>query len=283
MTRSSRALIAGAPRSSYFSAGLEKMKDFKKRYGAMGIDAVNSLAPKHEITLEQDEATDYASCAIADGRLRIIFNAAQFGSWYSGALGDLPEACDKASVPVDGPYSFLARFSVHDEYEQQVEAVRKDVAEILAVPDIKLNPRFEENAAVLSNAEGVRDWKSSWGRRLLKIMKAAAQGLKDAGFKGDDMMQEAIQEALTQKEMAIHVDPETSLSSWNDVALKDGVILLKVWHSVSIVASLIHCLCKVRARVLQHNDHQQYEQARGSTLKWLIARCDRFPRRSTNL
>ena len=178
------------------------------------------------MTLAQSDDTGYASCDILDGRLRITFNEAQFGSWYSGAVGDLGEACDKASAAA-GPYTFLARSSVQREYEPHVEAVRKDIAEILGIPEVKLNARLEENADAMTKA-GVRGWKEDWGRTLLKNVKDAAEGLKNAGFKGDDMMQEAIQEALTAKELAIYVDEEAAKGQWNCVALKDGVIRLQV-------------------------------------------------------
>ena len=192
------------------------------------------------LTLGQSDATDYSSCDIVEGKLRIIFNEAQFGSWVSGALGDLPEALDKASA-VSGPYSFLPRFSVSHEYEPEIEAVRKDVAEILGIPDVQLDPRLEDNAKVMT-ASDVRDWKANWGRTLLKIMKDAAEGLKNAGFKGDDMMQEAIQEALTEKKLTIHYDAEAAKGQWNAVALKDGVILLQVsaWSPFCELADNLH-------------------------------------------
>ena len=193
----------------------------------MGIDEANQLASAHKLTLANDDSTTHSGCDLRDGALRIIFNEAQFGSWYNGALGELAEALDATSAAASGPYSFMARFTVERDYTPHAEEVRKRVAETLAIPDVKLSPRHEENAQVLEKA-GVRGWKEDWGRTVMKVMKDAAEGLEKAGFKSDDMLQEGLQEALTGKELAVYMGAEDAKGQWNAVALKEGVIQLQV-------------------------------------------------------
>ena len=127
------------------------------------------------------------------------------------------------------------------EYEPHAEAVRADIAATLAIPDVTLNPRLEANADAMTRA-GVRSWKEDWGRMLLKNVRDAAEGLKNAGFKGDDMMQEAIQEALTAKELAIHVDQEAAKGQWNCVALEDGAIRLQVSRAARSSSAEAHAV-----------------------------------------
>ena len=232
----------GKAAADYFVKGVEKLKEFEKQYGATGVAALNAQAPTHVVTLQQDDATDSSSCVVRDGALAITFKDEQFGSWVSSALGDLPAAIDAAETSTNGPNSFLVRHSMEQFYEPKIEAVRTRIADILAIPDVMLNPRWAANAAAMSETT-ITDWKADLGRSMLKAFEDAAQGLEDAGFKGDDMMQEALREALTAKELAVYIGAEEAKGKWNAVALKDGAIHLQVrLPSFSVVFRLLTAL-----------------------------------------
>lgn len=218
--------------ANYISQNIPKLEKFVQLYGDMGKKELNSIVSTHKIIVHVDDnqkPTRHTACDVQDGVLRIIFNENAFAMFQSDGLHELDKALDKASA-ANGAVTFIARKSIEKDYEPEIGGVQKEIGEILAMPDIKLVPNFEENAKMLAAHSG-KDWQPNFGRQTLAIFKQTAEGLKKAKFHEDDMLQEALGEALEKKEIQLKVvqkDKFKTRESWSEVILQDGAVVLHV-------------------------------------------------------
>ena len=114
-------------------------------------------------------------------------------------------------------------------YDPEIGAVQTKIAELLKVDDLMLNSYAEENATKLAkDSSSSSDWRKEYGTALLKMFKQAATGLEEAKFGEDDMLQEALAEALTSKEIGIKVVDKLNRGSWHEVLVENGGLYLRV-------------------------------------------------------
>lgn len=210
---------------------MKRLKDFITQQGDGAKSEINSLAPNHKLVLTADDAnqTKYTTCDFKDGNFRIVFHEDQFGRWQSDAFQDISKVVDKASAASSGPLSLVARSAIEKQYNPEIDAVQKEMATVLNLPDVILNPNFEANAGVLAGNKDVRPWQATFGQQTLKHFQEMIEGLKKAKFHEDDMLQEGLTEALESKEFSLNIVKKLETKeTWNEILLKDGKVILNV-------------------------------------------------------
>lgn len=65
-------------------------------------------------------------------------------------------------VPREG-FSILAKTSIENDYNAEIEELTAKIGSILAMPDVTLDPNFEENYAALK-IKSDTSWYNSFGR-----------------------------------------------------------------------------------------------------------------------
>ena len=117
-------------------------------------------------------------------------------------------------------------------YDPEIGNVQAKIARMLKVDDLVLNPNCEDIAKILAK-ETSSDWRKEFGMTTLKTFQRVATGLEDAKFGEDDMLQEALAEAMEKKEIRIMVVDKLTSGSWHEVIMKDGAIYLQVSFGAS--------------------------------------------------
>jgi hypothetical protein len=127
-------------------------------------------------------------------------------------------------------------------YDEKIGDVKARLEKITGAPSLTLTPNFEEIYAklVASEAAGnklTRDWQKHFGTQVLSYFKELADGLNNAGFEKDDMMQEGFQEAVSKNEIVFRIVDklERPGKTYNENIIHDGVLYLqtvtKYWWS----------------------------------------------------
>ena len=69
-------------------------------------------------------------------------------------------------------FSLKAKSSIEKEWEENVDDLRKEIGEVLNMPDVILDPNFEEVYAALKAAKkGDDDWQQSFGTAILAYFR----------------------------------------------------------------------------------------------------------------
>ncbi|EPE05230.1 hypothetical protein F503_03835 [Ophiostoma piceae UAMH 11346] len=224
----------GSLLAEYVDSAIYHIGNFVERNGADSVAELNEVASKHVLTVDLDEAgtNSYCGCAVQDGQLVIMFNEKNLGVNVSDALqsdkllkalNDAPR--DAATAP---KLSFAARTSIAKDYEPKIEAVRVRIAKTLARDDLKLEPNFEANYAVLS-AAGVDAYKyeENLGSFTLEYFEGVAYHLDSQKFGGDDMLQEGFNEAVEKGVIALRVVDSLKYASYCEVVVEDGTLFVQ--------------------------------------------------------
>jgi hypothetical protein len=218
--------------NSYFEPLIPNLEEFVKKYGDDGKGELNSVASAHKVVVAVDDTENHRYCGsdIKDGALRLLFHVEQFGQYPSDASTDIIGALKAAPAP-KGAFSLITRNGIKTDYEANVEEVRAALAEIVAVPELKLTPNFEFNHGVLSEmgTQAPSNWETKLGYATLEYFKGVKESLKKQKFDSDDMLQEGFQESISKNEITLRiVEPLDCGGSYNEVVIKDGVLIVQV-------------------------------------------------------
>ncbi|KAG7448504.1 uncharacterized protein BT62DRAFT_1003222 [Guyanagaster necrorhizus] len=217
---------AGYILSSYTEGFISALKYFLDKYASDGKDYFNAAVTQSELSIRVNTLNDkapYISSEIQEGVYWIFFKPDCLGT-NTGSLGDsLLAAVDTAPGFV---FSLQAKHSIDETWEEEYEDLTQEIAELTGIPDVKLDPNFEDNFKAL-NVQTDKGWYTSFGAATLAYFK---DGLKyqlgRAGFKGDEMLQEGLQEALTEKAFVLRVVPKTK-KTYNEIILENGTLYLQ--------------------------------------------------------
>ncbi|KAI0397975.1 hypothetical protein F5Y17DRAFT_256931 [Xylariaceae sp. FL0594] len=224
----------------YFDDASRRLEDYENAYKQEGIDEINTICHAHVMTLDVDEEGRFSYCGadVKDGKLRLVFNPERLGANISDALSRevLAKALNEAPAPEGSaapPLSFAARSSIRKEYDPKIDAVRARVGEILAKPDIKLNPNFEANFAKLQAESKVKktdlrqDWESVLGSYTLLYFEGLVSQLQWQKFPDDDLLQEGLNEAVDKGEIVLRIVDNLKNGTYNEAVIEDGVLYLQ--------------------------------------------------------
>ncbi|KAF8918699.1 hypothetical protein CPB85DRAFT_1213595 [Mucidula mucida] len=218
---------AGYTLKSYTEGFISALTYYLEKYGDDGKQYFNDAVPQAELSLGVNTLGDkgaYIDAEITDGVFRILFKHDSLGC-NTSSLGEyLLKAVQ--SVPREG-LSIVAKNSVDSAWEEEVEELTEEIATLVGIPDVKLDPNFEENYKMLSSQKNT-DWHSQLGPATLAYFKDGLKyQLERQGFKDDDMLQEGLQEVFTSKAFVLRVVPKTK-KTYNEVVIEDGTVYLQV-------------------------------------------------------
>lgn len=94
------------------------------------------------------------------GVFRILFHHEKLGYNQSYLTESLLKAIE--DVPRDG-FSIVAKTSIENDYNAEIEELTAEIGKILAIPDVVLDPNFEENYAALKVKDD-SSWHDSFGK-----------------------------------------------------------------------------------------------------------------------
>ncbi|EXJ60291.1 hypothetical protein A1O7_04443 [Cladophialophora yegresii CBS 114405] len=235
----------------YIEPFCSNLESFVQSYGDDGKAELNSLCSKHQVELApqlEDTTFTYGGLHIKDGVLRLVFAEGSLAVNTNDVSQGFQDALKLAAASSGGAnaFSINARQSVRGSYDPEIGALQKAIGELVRVPDIKLNPDFEKNAAVLIQAgDKVRsDWDKVLGGATLAYFDGLKYQLERAGFKDDDMLQEGFQEGISKNEIAFRVVEKLENSSYHETLVEDGVLVMQTtpehfWTNTSDVGSNI--------------------------------------------
>lgn len=168
----------------------------------------------------------------SDGKLAILFNADRLAVNIDDCLEEskLTKALNEAPNAAASGMSFVARTSIDTEWEREAERTKKTFSEILQT-DVTLDPNFQQTYDALKAAKDASDdhWETNIGNFTRFYFEALASSLKSQNFDSDEMMREALVEALEKGTIAFRVVEQGKMKAlYNECAFEDGVLYMQV-------------------------------------------------------
>jgi len=126
--------------------------------------------------------------------------------------------------------TLLVKKGIKVDYDPEIAKVKAEIATVIGIPDaeLKIDPNFAANYAFLL-AQGTQansGWQPNLGKATMDYIRATLNQLTSQGFKADDMLQEGIQEALTEKTIRVAAVDKLDKKDTNEAIFKDGILYL---------------------------------------------------------
>ncbi|KAG6838389.1 hypothetical protein H0H93_006895, partial [Arthromyces matolae] len=96
-----------------------------------------------------------------DGVFRILFHHQKLAYNQNYLREFLLKAIE--DVPRAG-FSIVAKNSIEEHYTSEIDDVTTAIGEILALPDVVLDPNFEANYEALTAVKTDKDWHRNFGK-----------------------------------------------------------------------------------------------------------------------
>lgn len=218
----------GEMTKNYFEGFLYQLENYSRKYGDDGKASFNNTVTAKKITLEIDDTgkVSYCGCDIKDGRFRILSGENYLATNINDACYDMLKAVENAEASTGGSgLSVGAKGNVKDTVDKEFPALEKQFSEILGTK-ITLDANLEANYAKLRPESGFND--AYLGTVTVAYLNGFAYQLEYLKFKGDEMMQEAFQEACSKSIIRVEVVDTLKHGSYNDAIFEDGVCKLQV-------------------------------------------------------
>ncbi|KAG5779279.1 hypothetical protein H9Q73_007067 [Fusarium xylarioides] len=180
-------------------------------------DEINKLASAHVLTMDVDEEETFDACGAkftSDRKLAIVFGAERLGSNTGDAFWHKNLEKGISLAPTTDTLSFYARKGIREDYEP-------DIAD-----DITLVPNFEETYEKLKKTKEGTDFDQYLGAFILNYFCGLVSTLKWRKFDSDDMLQEALSEALEKGEVHFRILDKVEGRS-GEAAIEDGILYLQ--------------------------------------------------------
>ncbi|KAG6915223.1 hypothetical protein DXG01_012642 [Tephrocybe rancida] len=225
--------------TSYVEGFIEALKWYIEKFGDEGKTHFNEAVTQSELTLNANELGDKAETIdadVKDGVFRILFNHTKLGYNQSYLRDYLLKAVE--SVPRAG-FSIVAKNSIEEHYNSEIEDVTTEIGEILAIPDVVLDPNFEANYEALGAVNKDTDWHQNFGKATFAYFNDGLKyQLERQGFKGDEMLQEGFAEVVTSKTFQIRIVKKTKNDATLETVVEDGTVYIQMtaqkwWYNVS--------------------------------------------------
>ncbi|KAH8122882.1 hypothetical protein FP744_10001538 [Trichoderma asperellum] len=227
----------GSMISTYFDGVLYQLDRFIGKHGEQGKEELNTIASARTITMDLDEGKkfSYCGCAIsATGSLAILFSEGYLGTNTNDAcsLDNLENALNEAPSTASAshkPMSFIARAAIRSDWDTQMEAIERQLGEILCSDRVSLEPRFEQAFDRLSSTAGDASWQRNLGLYHKMYYEGLVSFLKYQKFGEDDMLREAFNEGIHRATVAFRIVDKDELksSTYNECVIEDGTLILQ--------------------------------------------------------
>lgn len=211
--------------TSYVNGFISALKSYLEKYGDDGKAHFNAAVSKSQLSINVNELGDSGptiSADVKDGVYRILFNHDRVGYNMSSQNDWILPAIE--AVPTGG-FSLQAKSSI-ESYNDQIGDLQKEIAGITGIPNVALDPNFEENYKALSALPDSK-WQANFGRVHISYFEGLKAQLESQGFKKDDMLQEGLQEVLESKTFKIRIVKKTTGDKTNETIIEDGVVYLQ--------------------------------------------------------
>ncbi|KAG6889160.1 hypothetical protein C0995_003338 [Termitomyces sp. Mi166 len=229
---------------AYVEGFIDALKWYLDKFGDEGKIHFNEAVTQSELSLNANELGDKAetiSADIKDGVFRILFNHTKLGYNQDQLREHLLKAVE--NVPRAG-FSIVAKNSIEKYFNSEVEDLTTAIGEILALPDVVLDPNFEANYEALSaHNKTDTDWHRNFGKATLSYFSDGLKyQLERQGFKGDEMLQEGLKELLTTKTFQVRVVNKTKNNATIETVLENGTVCIQMtaekwWYNSSDAGS----------------------------------------------
>jgi hypothetical protein len=226
----------GACLKSYLDDAIWGMGNFKSGWTDEIVAEVNSIAYAHVLGMEYDDTKKHTYCGpvIRDGKLIILFSEGMLGTNISHCLAkkEFEVALNEAEAPPGSTskVSFGVRAAILTEYNPKIDKYTKELKETTHLPNLVLDPNWDENYAILAAAAKANKFADDWDFRMPYVFASYFENLawqmKCKNFHEDDMLYEAFGEACEKHIIQIKIVDKIE-SSYNETEFKDGVLLLK--------------------------------------------------------
>ncbi|KAK6068089.1 hypothetical protein SCUP234_11302 [Seiridium cupressi] len=226
--------------AGYINGAIYQLKSYESSFGKEGLKELNSIAHKHGITMDVDDAKrfNYGGVDVHEGNLRILFAPDNLGVNIANACEKetLQKALNEAA-PAEGssePLSFATRTGIRQDYDPKIEEIREKIANLIAKPDIKLNPNFEETFAKLKEESRIEktelreDWEKYIGYMAFQYFEGLVSQMQWQKFENDDLLQEGFNEAVDKGEITLRIVDKLKEGLYGECEVEDGVLYLQL-------------------------------------------------------
>ncbi|KAJ8091743.1 hypothetical protein PM082_020978 [Marasmius tenuissimus] len=228
---------AGRLLAGYVEGFIYCLKRFVETYEDEGKAHFNAAIAESELKLGVDPLGDdapYIGCTVKDGSLWILFQHTSLGSNQNYVYDALLAAIEAA--PREG-LSLRAKHSIAESWEEKIDDLKEQLVAVTGISDLILEPHFEENYKALKGSQSDDRWEESFGRATFDYFENFKDNLIRQGFKGDDMLQEGLQDSVTSKKFLLQVVPKIK-AYYNEVIVEDGAACIQTtpenwWTNVS--------------------------------------------------
>ncbi|KAG7090667.1 hypothetical protein E1B28_009766 [Marasmius oreades] len=230
---------AGSVMTGYVDGFISCLKRFIEKYEDEGKTHFNSAVTESELKVGVNPLGDKAptiDCAVKDGVFWILFHHTSLGYNQDYIYDNIVAAIEAA--PREG-MSLRAKHSIAEDWEEKIDDLKEELIGTTGISDLILDPNFEENYKVLKADKSDDGWEEKFGMATFEYFEYFRDNLVRQGFKGDDMLQEGLADALTSKKFILRVVPKIT-ASYNEVVLDDGAACMQTtsdnwWVNVSQV------------------------------------------------
>ncbi|KAF5632499.1 uncharacterized protein FTJAE_7478 [Fusarium tjaetaba] len=178
--------------------------------------------------MDVDEEETFDACGAkftSDGKLAIVFGADRLGSNTGDAFWHKNLEKGISLAPTTDELSFYARKGIREDYEPDIADVQSELKGIIK-KDITLVPNFEETYKKLKHTKDGTDFDQYLGAYIFNYFRGLVSTLKWRKFDSDDMLQEALSEALEKGEVHFRILDKVEGSS-GEAAIEDGILYLQ--------------------------------------------------------
>lgn len=230
----------GSCLTDYVENAISRLGQFKDENGKDGVADLNEICSAHVLTMDFDEAKANRCCGVDvfEGKLRILFAEGNLAVniYDCLELQKLRDALNSAPAPGGPGLSFAAKASIRNDYDPEIENIRKRIAGIIKKDDIKLNPNWESCFTALKAARdgGNKDLREDWETQLGSMHKLYFEGVVSQldwqKFGEDEMLQEGLNEAVEKGEIAFRIVDKLG-GGYNECVIEDGIMYLQTTPS----------------------------------------------------
>lgn len=220
----------------YANSATSGISNFADKFGSDGIAELNKLASSHSIALESytTRVEGTCSCEIANEKLKIIFSPGDIGVNIDDALSKLSEAVNTASKNSDSAnLPFNTRKDIKENYESRVAGIESRLAQIIGVDKIDVVVDFHAIYATLlayyekDKHYSLQGFENVLGSRTIEYLESLPFALETDNFDKDDMLQEALQEAVSTKTIVVRLVDKLERNTYNETVIQDGKLYLQ--------------------------------------------------------
>lgn len=217
----------GACIYAYFESFISTFSYFLQSHKE-GAQEINTVCPKHIVTLAPSEKFSYSGCEVVDGKLCLLFHPNNLGSNINSVAQEIGVALSTAPQPEGAPsLSFIARHSIKADYDEPMVTVLEKARKALHNPKFEFDPGFDALGAMLKNGKDVRDdWEKNLGSFALQYFGSFVDQLEREKFGEDDLLREGFEEVVPKAVLKLRIVDKLS-SGYNEILLDDGAIVIQ--------------------------------------------------------